>query len=215
VKALTVRTARRPRLPAGLTLLELLVTLAILSLVTVILAQALAQSRRVEAQLDSVSLQARTATVRAAWLRATLESVIAMPEGSADVFRGEARTVQGLSGQVPGWPLSAASPFSIELTQAAAGGEHELLLWVGRPGERAARARIVIVAWRGEPGRMEYLDEAGNWRASWPAADAVPGRSRLPRAIAITTGAAELPVLLASPLSSGIPRPTRTQVESL
>lgn len=190
-------------------------TLAILSLVTVILAQALAQSRRVEAQLDSVSLLARTATVRTAWLRATLESVIAMPTGSADVFRGEVRALQGLSGQVPGWPQSAAAPFSIELTEAAAGADQELLLWVGRPGERTGRTRIVIVAWRGEPGRIEYLDEAGNWRASWPVAEALPGRSRLPRAIAITTGAAELPVLLASPLSSGMPRPTRAQVESL
>ena len=206
---------RSRHLSGGMTLIETLVSMAIASLVVTVLAHILAQSSRIEQQLSAASLQVRTVELRAEWLRQTLESIMPLPEGERDQFQGDASAMRGLSSQVPNWPQSATAPFLLEFVQASDGAGHELVLRSGSPEAGSSMTRFVILAWKGKPGAFAYLTADGKWVDKWPQQRATPGTSQLPRAIAVTTQADELQLLVAAPLSSGIPRFRRSQLERL
>lgn len=205
----------RRRAAAGLTLLETLVALAIASLVVAVLAHALGQANRIEQQLSTSSLQFRTVQLRTEWLRLMLESILPLPENERDQFQGDATAMRGLSSQVPSWPESAAAPFLLEIVPLQGADAYELTLRTGPSQAGSAAGRIVLLSWQGGRGRFTYLTEEGEWADRWPVQKPSPGRSQLPRAIAVVTEAQEASLIVAAPLSWGIPKLRRTQLERL
>jgi prepilin-type N-terminal cleavage/methylation domain-containing protein len=206
-------------LARGFTLLEMLVTLTIVSFAAVLVFQALSQIARVERALEGTQLELQSTAVRVEWVRSVLESVLPLPEGDPERFRGSSTSASGLAAEVPGWPVSTTGSFSISLEYDAAGGAGKLILLpeaAAAPG--LASRRLVVLEWEGPPGEMRYLTESGEWVDRWPAPSVQlnegPVRAA-PRAVAIRTGSAAWPLMVVSARTSGYPRPTRRQMDQL
>jgi prepilin-type N-terminal cleavage/methylation domain-containing protein len=201
--------------PYGVTLLEMLVTLVVISLVTVLLSQALAQSARVERMLVGKSLAAQSEALRLDWLRQTIESVVPLDSSQADSMRGDAQLLEGRSTQLPGWPLSTAGPFAVELRYDDAAFSGALVLWLESRALASAHHRVVLLEWQGPPGRIQYLNPEGAWVDTWPPISLPADAPRLPQVVAVQTGSKEQPLIVAAPFAGGQALVTRSQIEKL
>ncbi len=210
---------RRATADGGFTLLEMLVTLTLVSFASVLVFQALSQVARVERTLEGTQLELQTAAVRVEWVRAALESVVPLPEDDPYAFRGTSASLAGLAAEVPGWPAATTGTFRLSL-------EHDDARALGRlvlTPESAvvaglASARLVVLEWEGPPGEIRYLSASGEWADRWPVASvrlAQGPEPLLPRVVSIRTGSRAWPVLVVAIRSSGIPRPSRRQLEQL
>lgn len=200
---------------AGLTLMEVLVTLVIFSLVVTALWQALAQVARIERALDAGSVSAQAAAMRVRWARQVVESLVPLSPADAGSFRGDGRSFTGVSSDVPGWPDSAPSAFSLSLERNEASDSTELVLWIGPEGTGVARTRVSLLEWTGRAGFVQYLRDDGTWADRWPEPRPGSSASQLPAAIAISTGSSQWPLVVAAPQTSGPPLMTRATVEKL
>jgi prepilin-type N-terminal cleavage/methylation domain-containing protein len=205
----------RARLNHGVTLMEMLVTLVVVSLTTVLLSQALAQSARVERMLSARSIATQGEALRLDWLRQTIESTVALDRSQPDSMRGDAQRLEGRSTQLPGWPFSTTGPFAAELRYDTPARTGELILWLGLGPPASAQQRIVLLEWQGSPGRIQYLGSEGAWADSWPPVSMPPEAPRLPRAVMIRTGSQRQPLIVIAPLSGGQALVTRSQIEKL
>jgi prepilin-type N-terminal cleavage/methylation domain-containing protein len=202
-----------PRRDGGFTLMEALVTLVVVSLVSGLLWQALAQAARVERMLDAGGLEAQGDALRLVWARRTLESLVPIGETEAHRFVGSASKLSGLASEVPGWPTSPAAAFELELVHDADSRRGELVLRLEGDRDNPPRLAITLARWVGEPGSMQYLGPEGRWSDRWPQ-DSVSGTPRvLPLAIAVSTGAEPALNLVAAPRSTGVPVISRTVLE--
>jgi prepilin-type N-terminal cleavage/methylation domain-containing protein len=213
----TTFSARSARLPRGFTLLEMLVTLVIVALVATILAQALGQLARIERLLDGGQLRSASATLRAEWARTALESLQPGTQES-EKMRGAARELQGLSSAVP--MLHGVGTAQMQLRLVASDDRSSTRLELRLMG--SDEAAVVLHSWPGSDGQFFYLDRQGAWLDHWPA-EVTGGVSSissitnppLPRAVMLRTGAQAWGVLIAAPRSSGLPQPSRRQLEAL
>jgi prepilin-type N-terminal cleavage/methylation domain-containing protein len=212
------RTSRR-RLTEGFTLLEMLVTLVILSLVATILSQALGQLARIERQLEGTQLRSVAVSLRAEWVRAALAGL--MPGTTpAEQVAGSEREVQGMSSEVPRWPAPGLARLHLRLVTDDRAGVTRLEL-LPESGDRAAP--VVLLQWAGQEGRFLYLDAKDRWSNRWPplstttvdTGTAAPALAPMPRAVALDTGPAGPGFLVAVPLASPSPPPTRAALEAM
>lgn len=199
----------------GFTLLEMLVTLVVVSLVAGVLSQALFQLSRIERLLEGGQLRSMADAVRANWVRSAIESLLPGEAGSSDRLSGSERELEGLSADVPMLPAPGLAKLHLRLEFDAAAGTTQLQLldsavFLGKE----ANAPVVLLSWPGREGRFRYRDDAGMWHENWP----VPlqsSESGLPRAIVLETGLSTLPTLVAATRASPVPMLTRRQVEAL
>ena len=210
----TVRAGgRRSNRFKGFTLMEALVTLVIVSVVSSLIWQALAQTARVERLLDAGALEPQTDALRLEWVRRAIESLTPLAQDDANRFQGSASKMTGFASDVPGWPTSPAASFELELVHDEPRRTGELVLRLEGDADTPARAAITLARWQGGPGALQYLGPDGKWGDKWPQ-DAVSGTPRaLPLAVGIVTGADPPAVFVAAPRSGGVPRITRVQVE--
>lgn len=160
----------RVTLVRGLTLLELMVTLMIVSMALALLGQLMHQMSQVErrleedAQAESVHWAPRMA------LRSLLESVLPEMISLPDTFVGNERQLYFSSADTLAFSGAAQGRMSLRFEGSdRPDGEQRLSLQaVGRVAEGADAAPSVLLRWQGEPGRIEYLDEKGNWQQRWP-----------------------------------------------
>lgn len=197
----------------GLTLMEMLVAIVILSLLGGVLWQSLAQMARVERLLSSSVLDEPVDALRLQWVRRLIEAAMPAAPGELHAFRGERTRLEGLSSDAPGWPANTAAPVSLRLGQDSALGLYTLELFVGTPGQSARIEPIRLLAWQGGPGHFQYLAEDGTWHDQWPAQTLSPQDRQLPRMVAIRTGSAAWPLTLVHTRNSGLPRPSRQILE--
>lgn len=161
---MTRRGTAGPGGAPGFTLVEMLVTLVVVSLVTTLLWQALAQVAKLELRLAEARLLDDRAALPRAWVQQALQGITTGPQGDPAVFEGDTTTLQGTT-TTPPWPR--------------AGGLQRMTLTL-QPEDGATPARTLLLAsdgtapplplwqWDG-PGRFEYLDRSGRWHARWPA----------------------------------------------
>lgn len=205
---------RRSR-PLGFTLMEALVTLVVISAVSALLWQGLAQTARVERMLDAGALEPQGDALRLTWARRTLESIVPLAEGDANRFVGTSTKLSGLASEAPGWPTSPAAAFELELVYEAAAGRSELVLRLEGDRDNPPRVAIRLAQWAGPPGSIRYLGHDGTWSDRWPQ-ETVSGTPRvLPLAIGIATGADPPLWVVATPRSTGMPLITRAMMEKL
>lgn len=197
------------------TLLEMLVTLVVVSLVAGLLGQALFQLSRIERLLEGGQLSSMADAVRADWVRSAIESLLPGEQGSSERLVGSERELEGLSADVPMLPAPGLAKLHLRLAfdAAAQTTQLQLLDTLAVPGQDT-REPVVLLSWPGREGRFRYLDDAGQWHADWPLPLA-SSNSALPRAIALETGLSALPVLVGATRASPVPVLTRRQVETL
>lgn len=206
--------SQRVRRRRGFTLLEMLVTLVVVSLVAGVLGQALFQLARIERLLEGGQLSSMADVVRANWIRSAIESLLPGEEGSAERLVGSERELEGLSADVPMLPAPGLAKLHLRLEFDAAAGATQLQLLDAFASQGKAGEPVVLLSWPGREGRFRYLDDAGLWHESWP----LPAKSSaagLPRAILLETGLPALPALVAATQASPVPMLTRRQVETL
>lgn len=206
---------QRERWCRAFTLLEMLVTLVVVSLVAGLLGQALFQLSRIERLLEGGQLSSLADAVRADWVRGAIESLLPGEQGSSEPLVGSARELEGLSADVPMLPAPGLAKLHLrlEFNAATEATQLQLLDTVAVPG-RGPSEPVVLLSWPGREGRFRYLDDGGQWHADWPRPLA-SRNSALPRAIVMETGLASLPVLVGATRASPVPEMTRRQVESL
>ena len=199
----------------GFTLLEMLVTLVVVSLVAGLLGQALFQLSRIERLLEGGRLSSMADAVRANWVRSAIESLLPGEEGSSERLLGSERELEGLSADVPMLPAPGLAKLHLRLEFDAAAGATQLQLLESFASQgQDASEPVVLLSWPGREGRFRYLDDTGLWHENWP----LPFKSSasgLPRAILLETGLATLPALVAATRASPVPALSRRQVESL
>ena len=199
----------------GFTLLEMLVTLVVVSLVAGLLGQALFQLSRIERLLEGGRLSSMADAVRANWVRSAIESLLPGEEGSSERLLGSERELEGLSADVPMLPAPGLAKLHLRLEFDAAAGATQLQLLESFASQgQDAREPVVLLSWPGREGRFRYLDDTGLWHENWP----LPFKSSasgLPRAILLETGLPTLPAFVAVTRASPVPALTRRQVESL
>lgn len=201
----------------GLTLLEMLVTLVIVSLVVTILSQAMSQLARIERLLEGGQLRSTVVALRAEWVRAALAGLMPSPT-DAERLRGSERELRGLSSEVPQWPLSGPARLHLRLRTEERGVSTTLELL---PEGDAGKAPVQLMQWSGREGRFRYLDAQGQWGGQRPPLSSttpgtVPAAAlALPRAVALETGADGPGYLLAVPLARPNAMPTRAMLESM
>jgi prepilin-type N-terminal cleavage/methylation domain-containing protein len=209
-------TRRSPaRRTLGFTLLEMLVTLVVVSLVAGVLSQALFQLSRVERLLEGGQLSGMADSVRADWIRSAIESLLPGEVGGSERLRGSERELQGLSADVPMLPAPGLAALHLRLEFDEALGMTQLQL-LQTPASQVGEARepLVLLSWPGREGRFRYLDDTGTWQENWPL-PSNPRGAGLPRAISVETGLAAMPFLVAATRASPMGLLTRRQVESL
>ena len=198
----------------------MLVTLVILSLVATILSQALGQLARIERQLESGQLPSTVDSLRSEWVRAALAGLIP-GTAPAEQVRGSVTEVQGLSSEVPQWPAPGLARLHLRLSIDERAGSTRLELL---PESGDGAAAVVLLQWKGTGARFQYLDEQDRWGDRWPplstantavAGTTSPTTQALPRAVALDTGPAGPGFLVAVPLASPTPQPTRATLEAL
>lgn len=159
----------------GFTLVEMLVTLAVMALVSGLLWQALATVAQLEGQLARTRTLANDDLLRRAWVERALAGVMTGADGDPQSFEGQAARLRAYT-TMPPWPGSLGPELmTLELERTDNGQR----LLARRPGAEAA---LELWRWEGAAGRFDYLDRSGSWRDSWPhmqAAGALPAAIRL------------------------------------
>ncbi|MBT9500741.1 MAG: prepilin-type N-terminal cleavage/methylation domain-containing protein [Burkholderiaceae bacterium] len=201
---------------AGFTLLEMLVTLVLVSLVSLLLSQAMWQISRVEHLMSGGQVRSMASSLHGEWTRNALEGLLPGQANTPERFKGDALMLTGLSSAVPRFPEAGVGGLSLSLQFDPARGLTELVLdplVAGSSfGAAGVATPVVLLNWPGQAGRWRYQDAAGDWHDSWPPplANVAPA---LPVLIALDTGLPDLAVLYAAPQGKDAGLPTRRAME--
>ncbi|MCD0420815.1 prepilin-type N-terminal cleavage/methylation domain-containing protein [Rubrivivax sp. JA1024] len=176
--------ARRARPARGFTLLEMLVTLVIVSVVTTLLWQALALTARLEQSLARSSGEGGEMRLQQAWVRQALQG-LAVPPGVAQPLQGDELRLRAYTTQPP-WPDAPGPEAFVLEIQPSSDGQSP---WRLQAQRELTGERLDLGAWPVDT-RWRYLDSAGQWHRRWPPADqerAIPTRQRpLPAIVGLT-----------------------------
>lgn len=161
----------------GFTLVEMLVTLAVMALVSTLLWQALATVAQLEQRLDRTRTLSNDDQLRRAWVEQALFGVMSGADGDPVHFEGSRERLRGYM-SMPPWPGSLG-PVLMTLTLERDGDAQRLMA-----GRADGGAPLELWRWPSGTGGFEYLDHSGVWRDDWPPpnathADPLPAAIRL------------------------------------
>lgn len=149
--------------PRGFTLVEMLVTLALVALVGSLLWQALATVAQLENRLARTRTLSNDDLLRRAWVEQALAGVMTGPQGDPLRFDGRAGQLSAYTTMPPRPGSLGPERVTLEL-QKLPEGWHLLARLAG------AEAPLELWQWRGDEARFEYLDAQGRWHDAWPQA---------------------------------------------
>lgn len=161
MKALAVR---------GLTLLELMVTLMIVSMALALLGQLMHQMSQVERRLDEEAQSEEVHWAPRMALRNLLDAALPELVGRPETFVGDEHQLAFSSAEALPLPGAAQGRMRLRFEGGSPGGEQRLVLEpVGGQAEASRPAGAVLLRWSGEPGHIAYMDDKGNWQTHWPS----------------------------------------------
>lgn len=188
---------------AGVTLLEMLVTLAIVAMVSALGFQMMAYLTRIETRMLAGDAGSNSLAVQREWLRHTISGVQAEGPGKSGRFQGGARRLSATSAIRPSLP-EGGGVFVIELKFNSQTGRSEVLY----SDERTSP--VSLMSWVGDGGKFVFLDVAGKEFDTWPPAFGTP--VALPRAVVLYPLAPLLPMVVAIGTSPFV-FPMRSELE--
>lgn len=166
----------RRRAQHGFTLLETIVTLVIVSLIVVVLMQALQQALGLRNRLFRFERETRMSTLQEQWFRDTVSSAMIDLPDALGAMQGDGAKLALVSAA----PLQGAGPVRIGWSLQEEGGTQALVYAV--PG--GAPLRIVGGL---RDAAFSYLDADGRWRNRWRQEAAGPALPRMVRLSATTS----------------------------
>ena len=170
------------RAEAGFTLLELLVTLALVGLVSTLLAQTLWMSFDLLQRAREQTADIGRRQMQTEWFRAAVQGLQPDSEGGRSKFQGSARRFTGLTIAAPADVEGAVRAVRWEIVFDRQANRSTLQATVA-PAEKP----VPVLAWDGDAGAFEYLDDGGRRHDAWPP----PFGARLPqlpRGVALKMG---------------------------
>lgn len=157
-----------PRGVRGLSLLEVLITIAILSLLVAVLAQGWFQSLQSQVRLAAVADSHVAHQKIAIAVRQLIAEALLAGSGSGEALRGDARVIEAESSTSLRPDLGAA-PMAVRLSLVEGPGGVEMR--VGHPGAAPAQSLL----WRFAQAQWRYHDQQGVEHDRWPAGAAEAG----------------------------------------
>ena len=168
---------RAPRIERGLTLIEMLVVLVLVSLLGTLLVQGAGFFLGQYATVKRVQRDATLAELRQHWFVSTLQ---AMVPSKLEVrrFAGDASSFEGVTLQA--LAAEPGRPVRVRWSIGGAGGSNAVLYTEGDAAPwTVLRADDHALA-------FEYADASRRWHPRWPAADGAP--ERIPRLVRLVSG---------------------------
>jgi prepilin-type N-terminal cleavage/methylation domain-containing protein len=167
---------------SGFTLVEVLITLVLVSMVAAVAFGSLRQVFEARIRLGPYLDRSEQTTLLGGWFRQTIHALIADYDDGQHRFAGTATEISGLTASPliapPGTPIG----FHWSLKYDAAGGVTAL-----EYGERPSQT-MQIVRWTGRDGAFAYYGEDQKWHADWPPSDADRSKSvpQLPQMVRLS-----------------------------
>ncbi|MDR7271868.1 prepilin-type N-terminal cleavage/methylation domain-containing protein [Pelomonas saccharophila] len=221
------------RASRGFTLVEMIVTLALMAMIATVLWQAMSQISRVERLLQRSGVDGQLDLVRREWLRSLVQTALVEQIGAPRQFVGDAQQLRLASSETLALPGAATGQIvQLQFIADATTRRQRLLIVDAKAAATIAIEEVrpvELMSWTGREGRFRYLDGAGVWQDQWPIAQSAPASSgdpdldfrrdlqaslpRLPRAVWIDLGP-ELGGPLVAEISTTMPgRPRLAQWE--
>lgn len=171
---MTLRQKSRRR-ASGFTLVEMLVTLALLAMISALLWQALQQVLRVEQLLQRSGVDGQLDVVRREWVRQLVEASLVEQTAKARQLQGDGKQMTVASAEALSLPGLRSGRLLIQFDTDSRTGRQRLLVG-DAPAEDAFAAAAVavparpveVLSWQGPPGSIRYLDASGQWFDQWP-----------------------------------------------
>jgi prepilin-type N-terminal cleavage/methylation domain-containing protein len=193
------------RQQAGFTLLEVLVTLLLLSMVAAIVFGSLGQVLDARARLRPYLDQSEETVLVASWFRQTVQALIADYDTGKNRFAANASAFSGLTASPligpPGTPTAFNWALKYDPTVDVTSLEYR--------EERVANP-IEIARWAGKDAVFSYYGKDQEWRRVWPPGDvdASTPRLQLPHLVRLGGFPREVfPTIVAAPRAAPTPRP--------
>ncbi len=194
----------RERAQAGFTLLEMIVTLVVVSLIVVVLMQALQQALGLRTRLLRFERETRMATLQEEWFRDSVSAAVVDLPDALGPMQGDA----GAFAMVSAAPLRGAGPVRIGWSLGDDGHGAQALVYTAGAGDGARAVRVVAGL---QDAAFSYLGADGRWRDAWKQEAGKP--LPLPRMVRLqaTTAAGHLLWLVAIASDGRDPRILRPE----
>lgn len=168
----------------GLSLVEMLVVMVLVSMVATLLVQGLGNAMALYQRINADQFQRYHESMLLDWFRSVVADAVPNQVGE-DRFVGDQYQLQLASYQ----PLlgDAAVNGTVQWSVSAT-GPYQLRYWQGD-------AVLELPLQAAQRPSLAYLDEEGHWQPTWPIAE---GSYRLPRAVRLSLGERDLTVVLRS-----------------
>lgn len=185
-------------IPAGFTLIEVLVVLIIVGLVSGILFQALERAYRLQERFGIELFDVQQRQMAADWYRQTVQGLQPDYPDGRNKFRGDSHEFSGLTSNPLRFDHGGATAFTWKI-RTNPNGTTTLIY-------REDSRESIIINWQGGEARFVYLDDKQVSHTSWPPLFGKP--RQLPRMIMVEASDAGDPVsIVASVMGPIAPLP--------
>jgi len=188
----------------GFTLVEVLVTLVLLSMVAAIVFGSLGQVLDARARLRPYLDKSEETALVAGWFRQTVQALIPDYDTGKNRFTASANAFSGLTGSPLLGPAGTPTAFTWALNYDPV-SDLTVLQYREKPSDT-----VEIARWSGKDAVFTYYGQDQEWRGVWPPADLGTSTTaaQLPQLVRLGGLPAGLfPTIVAAPRAASTPRP--------
>jgi prepilin-type N-terminal cleavage/methylation domain-containing protein len=189
---------------AGFTLVEVLITLVLLSMVAAIVFGSLGQVLNARARLRPYLDQSEETALVASWFRQTVQALIADYDTGKNRFTASANAFSGLTASPLLVPAGTPTAFTWALNYDPA-LDLTLLEYREKPSDS-----VEIARWSGKDAVFSYYGQDQEWHRVWPPTDLATSTTpmQLPQLVRLGGLPSGLfPTIVTAPRGAPVPRP--------
>ena len=188
----------------GFTLVEVLVTLVLLSMVAAVVLGSLGQVLNARARLRPYLDRSEETALVAGWFRQTIQALITDYDTGKNGFAASANTFSGLTASPLLGPAGTPTAFAWALRYDAA-LDLMFLEYREKPHDT-----LEIAHWSDKDAVFSYYGQDQEWRRVWPPTDLDTSKTamQLPQLVRLGGLPSEVfPTIIAAPRAAPVPRP--------